>query len=242
MIDQTQFKTQEKYGFDTLIFTAQVQHIVNGYISCIRPHLNPVCDFVLITKNGTQLLRLGEIFGRLVFQAIGKYINPTRFRQIIETESVQKLTLEEQQVLSLDQKHTSFVAKIHYQKLKSRDIATKGKQLMKKLSESSCSKDSTEDFSVTTAELECLPRIMLNNATQNTANTEERTRNDREKSSAPTRRQKVLFSNVEDTFLKLGIQRYGNSWSKILNDPEFKFDTTRKAATLCRRAQISKYV
>ena len=136
VIDQTKFKTQEKYGFDTLIFSGQVQHIVNGYISCIRPHLNPVCDFILVTKNGTQLDSLGEIFGRLVYQAIGKYINPTRYRQIIETESVEKLTVEEQQILSLDQKQTSFITKIHYQKLKLRNISTKGKQLMEKLSTS----------------------------------------------------------------------------------------------------------
>ena len=134
VIDQTKFKTQEKYGFDTLIFSDHVQHIVNGYISCIRPHLNPMCDFILINKNGKRIDRIGDIFGRLVYQAIGKYINPTRYRQVIETESVERLTVEEQQVLSLDQKHTSFVAKVHYQKLQSRNIAAKGKQLMEKLS------------------------------------------------------------------------------------------------------------
>ena len=132
-IDQTIFKTKEKYGFDTLIFSVQVQHIVRGYISCIRPRLNPVCEFVLVTRNGTQLSRLSDVFGRLVFQAIGKYINPTRYRQMIETESVEKLSVDEQQILSLDQKHTSFVAKVHYQKLKSRDVAQKGKKMMKKL-------------------------------------------------------------------------------------------------------------
>ena len=60
-------------------------------------------------------------------------------------ESVKKLTVEEQEVLSLDQKHTSFVAKIHYQKLKSRKIATIGKQLMEKLS-TSFSQDLEKDF------------------------------------------------------------------------------------------------
>ena len=49
MIDQTVFKTMEKYGFDTLIFTKQVLDIVNGYIKCIRPRMNPTCDYLLVT-------------------------------------------------------------------------------------------------------------------------------------------------------------------------------------------------
>ncbi|MEO0688586.1 MAG: hypothetical protein AAFY76_26875, partial [Cyanobacteria bacterium J06649_11] len=147
MIDQTKFKTQERYGFDTLIFSDRVKHIVNGYISCIRPHLNPMCDFILVTKNGKQIDRIGDIFGRLVFQAIGKYINPTRYRQIIETESIEKLSVEEQQVLSLDQKHTSFVAKVHYQKMKSRNIAAKGKQLIEKFSTSNPSGSTSRTIS-----------------------------------------------------------------------------------------------
>ena len=141
MIDQTIFKTMEKYGSDTLIFTQETRDIVNGYIQCIRPRLNPVCDYVLVTKNGTQFSRLSDVFGRLVFQAIGKYINPTRYRQIIETESARKLTIDEQIILSEDQKHTSFVARVHYQKLQSRDIATKGKEVMDKLRDETPSKE-----------------------------------------------------------------------------------------------------
>ena len=40
----------------------------------------------------------------LVYQAIKKHINPTRYRQIVETESSDKLTLEEQEIISEDQK------------------------------------------------------------------------------------------------------------------------------------------
>ena len=52
--------------------------------------------------------------GKLVFEAIGKYIHPTRYRQIVETESSQFLTTEECQLVSEDQKHSSRVAKVHY--------------------------------------------------------------------------------------------------------------------------------
>ena len=71
MINQTIFKTKEKFGFDSLIFSNDVLTLINNYINFIRPRL-----------------------------AIGKYINPTRYRQIIETESVEKLTLDEQTCLS----------------------------------------------------------------------------------------------------------------------------------------------
>ena len=55
IVDQTQFKTKYKYGFDSL----------------------------------------SSIFGRIVFLAIKKYINPTRFRQITETESTDRSQLED---------------------------------------------------------------------------------------------------------------------------------------------------
>jgi hypothetical protein len=68
-----------------------------------------------------------------VFEAIGKYIHPTRYRQIIETESVNNLDLEEQQLVTEDQKHSSNVARVHYQKLRSPEVALKGRSCMENL-------------------------------------------------------------------------------------------------------------
>ena len=70
---------------------------------------------------------------QLVFKAIGKYINPTRYRQIIETESVQTLSPDEQKWVTEDQKHSSNVARAHYQKTRSRDIVLKGQCCINKL-------------------------------------------------------------------------------------------------------------
>ena len=39
----------------------------------------------------------------LVHEAIGKYIHPTRYRQIVETASAERLTREEQKTISEDQ-------------------------------------------------------------------------------------------------------------------------------------------
>ena len=150
IINQTIFKTKEKYGFDSLIFSNDVLTLIKNYINFIRPRLNPCCDYVLICRNGKQISKLSNIFGRVVFLAIGKYINPTRYRQIIETESAEKLTLDEQTCLSEDQKHTSNVAKIHYQKLRSENIAMKARSCLEKLQDSSKSSEQLAEINKTT--------------------------------------------------------------------------------------------
>ena len=70
---------------------------------------------------------------KLVFDAIGKYIHPTRYRKIVETQSLNELTSEEQRILSEDQKHSSAVAKVRYQKQPSREVALKGHECLQKL-------------------------------------------------------------------------------------------------------------
>ena len=80
-----------------------------------------------------QFSKLTECMGKLVFEAIGKYIHPTRYRQIIETESNQILTAEEHQWITEDQKHSSRVAKVHYRKRRSRDVAPRGNDCLKRL-------------------------------------------------------------------------------------------------------------
>ena len=87
----------------------------------------------MTNRHGLQFQKLTDLLSVLVFQAIGKYIHPTRYRQIIETESVNKLDSEEQRVVSEDQKHSSNVARVHYQKLRSRDVTLKGRTCMEKL-------------------------------------------------------------------------------------------------------------
>ena len=133
-VDQKAFKTAGKYGFDSLILTdGNMQEELNGYISYVRPLLKPQCDFVLVNRNGDQHGKLGEIMSKLVFDAIGKYIHPTRYRQIVETQSLNQLSSEEQRILSEDQKHSSAVAKVHYQKQRSCEVALKGHECLQKL-------------------------------------------------------------------------------------------------------------
>ena len=55
IINQTIFKTKEKYGFDSLIFSNDVLTLIKNCINFILPRLNPCCDYVLICRNGKQI-------------------------------------------------------------------------------------------------------------------------------------------------------------------------------------------
>ena len=132
-IDQTEFKTANKYAFDTLIIDSEVFTILDAYIDYVRPLLNPKCDYLLLSSTGRQYNSLTTAMTMLVHEAIGKYIHPTRYRQIVETTSADRLTREEQETISEDQKHSSTVAKIYYKKKQSRNVAIEGKKCMEKM-------------------------------------------------------------------------------------------------------------
>lgn len=132
-IDQTDFKTQDTYTFDTIIIDEDVMKILGLYVQYCRPMLSPKCDYLLLTTTGNMCQNLCHSMSLLVHEAIGKYIHPTRYRQIVETESAGRLNAEEREAISKDQKHSSQVAKVFYQKLSSRDVALKGKECMEKL-------------------------------------------------------------------------------------------------------------
>ena len=104
MVDQTIFKTAIKYGFNMLYFDEISLGIVDNYVQYVRPLLHPQCDYLLLNRNGLQFQKPTDLLSVLVFQAIGKYIHPTRYGQIIETESIIKLDLEEQRFVTEDQK------------------------------------------------------------------------------------------------------------------------------------------
>ena len=222
-IDQTAFKTKERYGFDSLIFSKEVLDIVNGYIQSIRPLFNPQCDYVLVTRNGTKHFQLSHIFGKMVFLAIGKYIHPTRYRQIIETESAENLTDEQQRSVSEDQKHTSLVAKVHYQKIQSRTVALKAQEALKNLRDNTASNEAIKSINkqiVTEKELSSKNSIIV-----------------------AKRKKKVPFTEMEDNFIREGIKKHGCSrWKAILSDPNFKFDPSRTTATILTRAKTKGFI
>ena len=132
-----------------------------------------------------------------------------RYRQIIETEGIEKLNTSGQENLSQDQKHTSAVAKIHYQKRKSEDIAAKAKKIMDKL------RDKNESSSVIN---------LINSDTESSASINASLASNHSTkvgtfSVNSIRIKKVPFSEMEDSFLKQGVSKDGmGKWTSILND------------------------
>lgn len=237
MVDQTIFKTAKKYGFNSLYFDEVSMAVVDDYVRFVRPLLQPKCDYLLVNRNGTQFQKLTEVLSILVFQAIGKYIHPTRYRQIIETESTLSLDVDEQKTVSEDQKHSSNVARVHYQKLRSRDVAMRGRTCMEKLrgvegvvmdscveqlkgqpsaSGSSCSEESQAHEPVNED-----PTFL-------------------EEPRRKKRKEAVRFSKREDDFIRKGLQKFGPRWSSILRHHEFDFHAGREARTLRMRALAIK--
>ena len=104
-IDQKMFKTAGKYSIDSLYLTETSMQVLDGYIDHNRPLLKSNCDYVLVTRNGGQHNKLGELMSKLVFDATGKFVHPTRYRQIVETASTRHLSRSGQSAVSEDQKH-----------------------------------------------------------------------------------------------------------------------------------------
>ena len=252
-VDQKMFKTAGKYGFDSLYLTETSMQVLDGYINHIRPLLRPTCDFVLVTRNGGQHNKLGELMSKLVFDATGKYVHPTRYRQIVETASCRQLSSSAQSTISEDQKHSSVVARVHYQKQRSREVASKAHEYLERLhgdkgseleidvrsrlsGDSASSEDRNgsktdtfyNDEGETIAEtpperLSGVPRLKRENAFI--------------VSRFPARKKSLMFTPEEDNYLKAGIERYGyGQWKAILRDSEFRFQKGRTANSLLSRA------
>ena len=173
---------------------------------------------------------------KLVFDAIGKYIHPTRYRQIVETKSLNELTSEEQRILSEDQKHSSAVAKVHYQKQRSREVALKGHECLQKLQGAKGS-EGDEDVNA-----------RLGDSTSNAGPSVETVQNvnsSPKKDALPKRilrshsqiRHVLKFTKEEDDFLREGITKHGfGQWTAILRDDDFQFQDGRTADSLKKRA------
>ena len=249
-IDQNMFKTAGKYGFDSLYLTETSMQVLDGYINHVRPLLKPNCDYVLVTRNGGQHNKLGELMSKLVFDGTGKYVHPTRYRQIVETASCKQLSSSAQSTISEDQKHSSVVARVHYQKQRSREVASKAHKCLEELhgdrgtelemevrsrlsDKSTSSPDQNADNSDTDEvemstetqpeRLEGVPRLRREVAFRQT--------------EIVARRKNLMFTPEEDKYLKAGLKRHGfGHWEAILRDPEFHFQKGRTANSLLSRA------
>ena len=229
MVDQKIFKTAKIYGFDSVYFDECTLEMLAKYITYVRPLLNPTCEYVLVNRNGKQFQKLTDLFSVLVFEAIGKYIHPTRYRQIIETESCQFLLPNEQKWISEDQKHSSNVARVHYQKKRSREVAMRGRWCMQKLVEESKEMGKKDSASI-------------DHSSPTEDDTACEVTSTRSKQVLQKRRAAIRFTCDEDKYIRLGIEKFGLRWSTILRHGEFHFNPCRVPNTLRKRAEALRLV
>ena len=227
----TKFKTCKKYGFDSLIFEPQHLTLLRAYITFIRPHLPPSSsDTLLVTRNGLMLTKFASILGNFVYKATHKYINPTRLRQIVESESGENLSLEDQAWVSEDQKHTSGIAKVHYKKRRSRLVATKAKEALRRLGKSS---------SIPRHPLPSYSGAIEQRKASLRSAVAIKKEDDEGGPSAASPRRRILFTYEEDECLLNGVQRHGwGNWKRILDDPLYCFQKHRTSRTLHQRATV----
>ena len=238
MVDQKIFKTAKRYGFDSVYFDEVSINFLEQYIMYVRPLLNPTCDYILVNRNGKQFQKLTDLLSVLVFEAIGKYIHPTRYRQIIETESCVALLPNEQKWISEDQKHSSNVARVHYQKKRSRQVAIRGRWCMRKLVETE-RKTVNSDVNTNVENENDVTNCFHEPVSENNNATDIAT-SSREKSFQ--RRAGIRFTAEEDEYIKIGMNKFGLRWSKILRHPNFTFNPCRVPNTLRKRAEALKLV
>ena len=264
-VDQKEFKTNSTYTFDSLLFDDLAVRVIDLYVDNVRPLLNPRCDYLLVTHKGTQYAKLGDAMSKLVYLAVKKYIHPTRYRQIVETESVAKLSLEDQKSITMDQKHSSYVAKVYYQKQTSRRIATEGKISREKLSgqyrdstdlDAQISQilfqETTEILSengdcfedqecITESPIPCaqvIPEISVSDQVEEQNSSPSSSINDKKyRSPEESNRKLVAFSPEEDDFIRKGWKtfRFGH-WTSILSS--FSFRTKRTPDSIKKRAEL----
>ena len=192
----------------------------------------------------------------LTFQATGKYIHLTRHGQIVETESALRLSSEEQNLVSRDQKHSSQVARTDYQKLASRDVAVKARHCVDKLKDESASEILSQSFSSqeTTSKRPrhqlrrnhsiCSQRTMiLRSMSENELSLTQSNFSEGHQSQrvTPIRKRREPFSLNKDDYLKEGIVKHGyGKWTAILRDPNFNFHNNRTCDSLMKRARVLK--
>ena len=78
-VDQKKFETADSYSFDSFKLDSTSIKVVDQYVKHIRPLIRPKCNQLFLNRNSMQFSKLTDCRGKLVFEAIGKYIHPIRY-------------------------------------------------------------------------------------------------------------------------------------------------------------------
>ncbi len=82
-----EIQTAEKFGFDSLVVDDACMQFNDSYSKNVRPLLNQKCNFPFVNRMA-ECTRIYNSMVMMEYEAIGKYFHPVRYRQTIETKSV----------------------------------------------------------------------------------------------------------------------------------------------------------
>ena len=141
--------------------------------------------------------------------------------------------------LSEDQRHTSQVAKVHYQKVKSSVTAQKGNECMNKLRNKDGATGSMNDINNISSNIEANEVHF-----EKTNVTSIETKNLKIKIKITTyQTQEDKFSSVGRQFHQRWIKKARAwKWTFILNDTSYRFHPSRKASKLSMRARNKWFI
>ena len=140
--------------------------------------------------------------------------------------------------MSEDQKHSSAVARVHYQKQRSREVAAKAHECLQKLQGtkgSEVDKDVNTRFSDSSSSSAALAESAESKSVppEKDAPPSSRLRIQR------SQRRVLKFTADEDDVLKEGIDKHGfGQWTTILRDLEYTFQEGRTADSLKKMAGV----
>ena len=181
---------------------------------------------------------------KLVYESIRKHVHPTRYRQ---TESAAKLSLGEQDIIGREQKHSSHVARTYYQKISSRDVATKARQCMDKLRSQSqpakrLTKDNKETSVVTYKQTDAKFDLRIKDIDDHELFLTQRERPKRkvtmQQNEIKSKPRRISFNVDEDRFITAGIKKHGfGRWTATLKDSDYNFLVIRTCDSIMKRAR-----
>ena len=181
----------------------------------------------------------------------------------MEIESAAKLSLEDQKSITMDQKHSFYVAKVYYQKHTSRRITNEGKIFREKLSgqhrhstdaqisqilfrettERPCeNRDYFEDQECITDSpipyAQIIPEISVRDQVEEQNSSTSSSRNEKKHGSPKeSNRKRVAFTPEEEDFVRKGMKTYGfGHWTSILRS--FSFRTKRTPDSIEKRTEL----
>ena len=108
-----------------LILWLWPMQLLNLYISYINRCSNPSVISFSSTEMAANMVNWAKLWANWFLMQLENTF-------IVETESLNQLTSEEQRLSSEDQKNSSVVAKVHYQKRRSGEVAVKAHECLQK--------------------------------------------------------------------------------------------------------------